>query len=199
MPNLPARIETPAEELTQHERQALWGGLTDKQRAWYVAYLQNGYNATAAVREAGYQCTTPAAERQMGHQNRHHPKISRLIADAFRAQVMDANEALARVGAIARSTVDDLLDTDADGNAVFDLQKARETGAVHHIKSIDITRTEDEDGAVSTTARITMYDKQKALDVILKAQGAFGDDETEGGVTNNFFGDINNQLLQSGG
>jgi phage terminase small subunit len=203
MPQLPARIDpslSGSQQLAEPERREIWQSLTGLQKAWFIEYMQNGYNATQAARDAGYQAKESGSSfRVIGHNNRHHDKISRLIADAFAAQAMSAEEALARVATIARGSIEDMISLDEDGNPIWDLEKAKANGALHLIKDLTLERTEDPQGNVTTKVKITTYDKTKAQKIILRAQGAFDDEDGESKQVNNFYGDINQQLLQQTG
>lgn len=182
-------------------RKQMFGRLTGKQQAWLTAYLSNGFNATEAARQAGYQATERRTHSTIGYRNRHHPVIARLIADAFQERVMEAGEALARVAAIARGSMGDFVAVDSQGHARVDLGRAAESGAMALIKQLDIDEDEytDGEGHVHTRVRtrIRLHDPLKALDMVLKATGAYQPLEDDASTVNNFFGAINQQLVQS--
>lgn len=183
MAELPATLsdQPDPETLTERERSSLWHSLTDLQQAWLVEYLQNGRNATQAAKDAGYQCSSESAFRELGHKNRHHDKIRQLIA-AVTARHMSADEALSRLADIARSDMQDFLAFDEDGEPIVDLNQARERGVLHLIKEIDLERTVGEDGEVTTEIDLKLYDKRKALESVLDVLKA-GEDEDSGGDT----------------
>jgi phage terminase small subunit len=183
MAQLPATLtDSPdPETLTERERSSLWHGLTELQQEWLVAYLQNGRNATQAAKDAGYQCSSESAFREIGYKNRHHEKIQQLVS-AVTARHMSADEALSRLAGIARSDMQDFLAIDENGDPVVDLVQAKERGALHLIKEIDLERTVDPDtGEVTTEVDLKLYDKRKALESVLDVLGETG--EEEGGDT----------------
>lgn len=186
--------------LSEAERKDLWSRLTALQQSWLIEFLANGGNATQAAKDAGYSANSDQAFRVIGHQNRHHDRIGALIADAFAAKVMSADEALWRVSKLAEADMSDFLTFDEEGEPVLDLSQAAARGVLHLIKDLDLERIEevDDDGTatVTTKAKIKLHDPQKALETILKAQGVYDDEDAsgQGQVTNNFFVQLNDQL-----
>jgi len=173
MAQLPATFEDTPDPaaLTERERTQLWHSLTDLQQEWLLEYLQNGRNATQAAKDAGYQASGEADFCQIGYDNRHHDKISQLIS-AVSASLMDLEEVLARLGALAKTDMQDFLAFDEDGHPIVDLNQARERGALHAIKKIDLERTVDPDtGEVTTEVDLTLYDRRKALSELLDHLG----------------------------
>jgi len=185
MAQLPATFEdtpNPA-DLTERERAQLWHSLTDLQQEWLLEYLQNGRNATQAAKDAGYQASGEADFCQIGYDNRHHDKISQLIS-AVSASLMDLEEVLARLGALAKTDMQDFLAFDEDGRPIVDLKQARQRGALHAIKKIDLERTVDPDtGEVTTEVDLTLYDRRKALSELL---GYLGEPDKESGEGDTF-------------
>jgi phage terminase small subunit len=181
MSQLPAPL-SPTDgsgDLSEREASELWHSLTDLQQRWTRAYVQNGFNATEAARTAGYQASSDEAFQKIGYQNRHHDKISRLLTAMMEAAMPEA-EALARLADMARASMEDVLDFSGDGPPVLDLNKARRRGALSNVKELDLEQTRDPDtGEVTTTASITMYNKRKALEVVLDFHGAEGEESAD--------------------
>lgn len=199
MTQLPAKLQdtgAPA-ELTEEEISSLWHGLSDLQQAWFLEYMGNGFNATQAAKDAGYQAKSDEVFRRIGSDNRHHPKLLKLRR-AMMQRHMGADEAFARLAQIARSDMQDFLDVQEDGTAVPNFQKAKERGALHLLKEVKIEQTEDpETGEVTTKVKFKLYDKQKAQKQILDLLGA-GDGEGEGDTVYQFNQQINNYLEGEG-
>lgn len=130
--------------------------LTDKQLAFVQHYVRL-WNATQAAIAAGYSRDTAYS---IGHENLQKPAIRAAIQVTIERSAMSADEALARLAAIARGSVADLTRIDErTGAPSVDWTNAIETGAINLIKSLSIT----EKGV-----RFEMYDAQTALVHIIK-------------------------------
>lgn len=127
-------------------------GLTTKQQAFVLAYLANGFNATAAARTAGYP---DRAAHVVGWENLRKPKIAALVQQGLAERAMPANEVLARLAEQARGTMEDFLDESGD----IDLKQARERGRLHLVKTRAITKEGE---------RIELYSAQTALEILAK-------------------------------
>ena len=198
MAQLPATFKDgPAPtDLTETELAELWHDCSDLQQAWVLEYMDNGFNATQAAKDAGYQASTEQAFRRIGSDNKNHPRL-RKLRQALMERHMTADEALSRLAEIARGDMQDFLSVE-DGHPVFDYEKAKKRGALHLIKEIDLERNEDpETGEITTEAKVKLYDKQKALTSILDVLGA-GDDEADDDPTVQLNQQINNYLSGSG-
>jgi phage terminase small subunit len=111
-------------------------GLTGKQQAFINAYLSNGFNATEAAREAGYEGNDNVLG-VTGHENLRNPKIASIVQERLNEAAMSANEVLARLSKIARGEVTDFLDEDGK----FDLKTARKLQRAGLLKKIKSKRT----------------------------------------------------------
>jgi len=196
---LPAKLKNnsvPA-DLSESELADLWESRTDLQQQWLLEYLDNGFNATQAAKDAGYQCSSEASFRQQGSENLNHPAL-RKLRNAFMKRHMGADEALSRLAEIARSDMQDFIGVDGDGKVFFDFQKAKERGKLHLLKKLKMKQTEDpETGEVETKVEFEIYDKRKALNDILDALGV-GEDE-DGPETLQQFNTQINQYFQGEG
>jgi phage terminase small subunit len=158
---------------------AVGNTLTEKQRLFVYHYLANGFNAVDAARSAGYKGDYRTLG-VTGHDNLKNPKIRALIDERLNDVAMSADEALARLGKIARGDMSAFLD---DDNAL-DLSKARELGVLHLVKELDETEIYDKEGDVMRVKRkAKLYDAHSALVDILKMHGRYVDrkDITSGG------------------
>lgn len=145
--------------------------LTDKQRLFVYNYLSNGFNATDAAQTAGYKGDYRTLS-VTGYDNLRNPKIRVLIDEHLTEAAMSADEAVARLGRIAKGDMSAFID--ADNN--LDLDKARALGVTHLIKELEETEVYDKDGgAMRVKRKAKLYDAQSALVDILKLHGRFVD------------------------
>lgn len=183
MAGLPKQLTPSASPgtLQEDEIKNLWHSLTGLQQDWLLEYLTNGLNATAAVRDSAYKTNDNESCKQIGYQNRNHPKIRPLIAHAMRRH-MTQNEVLKRVSQIARASWEDFLSFE-DGKVRPDLEKAKARGKMHLVKKIewDTEYNEAKGEVVRYVKRIELKDDQKAQKQLLRATGAF--DTEDGGTT----------------
>ena len=159
--------------------------LTPKQRMFVEYYIgiSNG-NATDAAKRCGY-----AAPGQEGHRLLKNAEIKTAISERYKEAAMSADEALARLGKIARSTLADAFETvgfvdlDAQGEPeMYDaetgdalpnryvqrlsLEKLAENGVIHNVTEISY----NEYGP-----KIKLMDAQSALDKIARAHGLYSE------------------------
>ena len=78
-------------------------GLSDKQRAFVEEYLSNGFNAAAAAKEVGYS-------ESYGATLRRDARVLVAIEGAMRESGLARQRILAEVGALAFSSLDDVID-----------------------------------------------------------------------------------------
>lgn len=144
--------------------------LTDKQTAFIMAYVVC-WNATEAAQAAGYNGDRKTLA-QIGYENLKRPHVRAVIDAITQENAMTAGEALGILADIARGNPGDFYSVDSEsGKEVPDLEKARELGKLALVKSV----THRADGSVATLA---LYDRIKALEIILKALGVFTDGVT---------------------
>ncbi len=138
--------------------------LSDKQQAFIDYYFLCGFNATEAARRASYAHPDVQGPRLLGNVG-IRAEISRRMDE----HAMPANEVLARLADMARSTMYDFLDDSGEIN----LKTARERGKLHLIKSRSTTDKGE---------RIELYDAQSALVQLGKAHGLFTDKTEHSGT-----------------
>lgn len=164
-------------ELTLQERyEAALAALTAKQRRFVEEYL-TCLNATEAARRAEYK--DPA---QAGYENKKKQDVVAAISAGFALRAMSADEVLARLADMARSSADDFITVyesplyDLTGNPILDLAgnpivrffpsldiaKARERGMLHLIKKVSYT---------AHGPSVELYDAQTALVTAAKIHG----------------------------
>ena len=105
--------------------------LSYRRQAFVDFYLANGFNATKAAEAAGY--ATPGQE---GHRLLKNAEIQAEIAARTASWAMSADEALQRLGDLARVSLADFYDVDDDGNLVLNLRRARDSGKLDLIDGI---------------------------------------------------------------
>jgi phage terminase small subunit len=137
-------------------------GLTTKQRLFVEHYLSNGFNATEAVRAAGYKGNENTLS-SVGYENLRKPEIAAVISERINEAAMSANEVMARLSAIARGDVNDILDEAGR----FDFEKARrakKTGLLKKLKRKTTSkrvdaRTEGDDEEAETIETSVVYEE----------------------------------------
>ena len=167
--------------------------LTAKQQLFVDAYFACNFNATRAAIRAGYSKKTAYS---IGSENLRKPDVSAAIKKRMSECVMGADEALARLSAQARVDMADFLDIpvpdeelspadkakrDADAQlarmypsakvaapdpmeARLNLTKADRAGLTNLVKSFEPTEF---------GTKITLVDSRAALDMILRVNGAY--------------------------
>lgn len=110
--------------------------LTGKQQVFINSYLSNGFNATEAARQAGYEGdgNTLAV---VGHENLRKPNIAAIIRERMNESAMSANEVLDRLSKIARGEVTDFVNDEGK----FDLTTARKLKKQGLLKKLKTKRT----------------------------------------------------------
>lgn len=126
-------------------------GLTGKQQAFINAYLSNGFNATEAARQAGYEGNDNVLG-VTGHENLRIPKIASIVQERLNEAAMSANEVLARLSKIARGEVTDFLDDEGR----FDLKSARRLQKAGLLKKVKSKRTSKQIDALTEDERETL-------------------------------------------
>jgi phage terminase small subunit len=137
-------------------------GLTTKQRLFVEYYLSNGFNATEAARAAGYKGNENTLS-SVGYENLRKPEIAAVVSERVNEAAMGANEVLARLSAIARGSVTDVLDEDGR----FDIhlaRRAKKDGLLKKLKrkttkkQVD-ARTEGKDEEAETIETSIIYEE----------------------------------------
>lgn len=145
--------------------------LTDKQAAFVREYTVD-WNATQAAIRAGYSERTAAA---IGSENLSKPEISAAIKARVSELAMSADEALVRLGAMARGTVAPFHRLTADGDIIVDLSTKEAQDHLHLLTELEVStrKREHEDGSVTMhqSAKVKLHDAKDALKQILRAHG----------------------------
>lgn len=142
-------------------------GLTGKQRLFVEAYLQC-FNGVEAARRAGYQgdynvlCVT-------AHDNLRNPKLSSIIEERLAEFQLTTDQCLALLAAHASFDPGPYLIIEDGKDPGVNLQALKEAGLTSVIKSITPT---------ANGTKIEFESRQGAIDKILKAQGAYAENET---------------------
>lgn len=131
--------------------------LTDKQQVWIEEYLIC-WNATEAARKAGYE-----SPRMSGHDNLTKPYIRNLIVARLAEKKMSADEALARLSALAKADLGDFLSVQKhSGTAIVDLANAEAEGKLFLLKKYKETKYGTE---------VELHDPMRALELIARHHG----------------------------
>ena len=151
-------------------------GLTQKQRLFVINYAASS-NGVRSAEQAGYKGNYRTL-RSVASENLAKPDIRAAVNALLVDTVMSAVEALARLSDEARADIGEFFTTDADGNVILDLHKAKQKGLSHLLKRVKTTKImrTDKDGNKTErhTTEFEMYDSQSAKDKILRAHGAYG-------------------------
>lgn len=149
--------------------------LTGKRRKFVDQYFLCNMNQTKAAIAAGY---SEASAYNQGSRLMKNDEVARAIKERMNAMAMEADEVLYRIASHARGSADDVTDENGD----LDITKARETGAIHLIKSI--TKTEiSSDSFSKKEVKFEMYDAQSALVQIMKVHSLTTKSQVEHDVT----------------
>lgn len=143
-------------------------GFSKKQRAFIDEYVKC-WNASEAARKAGYSERSAA---NIGYENMRKPDIAAEIKRRIDENAMSADEAIHRIGDIARNSIDDIVDIGPDGKPALNLKKAKEKDKLHLIKSIVPT---------SNGLKVELHDSLKALELIGKHHALFTDNVNNDG------------------
>ncbi|MFW5968845.1 MAG: terminase small subunit [Persicimonas sp.] len=139
--------------------------LTPKQEAFVTEYLIDR-NATQAAIRAGY---SPDSAYSIGWENLRKPEIASRIREELEERAMSAEEALDRLGRIARGSMAAFLSVEGDEMSL-DLTSELAQWHFDLIQSYEVERKEFETGTI-TEITLKLYDKQKALKTILREHG----------------------------
>jgi hypothetical protein len=153
--------------------------LTRKQQVFVDEYLQC-FNAAEAARRAGY---SERSAYSQGWENLRKPEIKDAIKVRLDEVHMSADEALKLLADMARGDIGDFMDISSVGFSL-DLETAHEKGKTNLIKRVSQkTIIDGKTDKETHIIDIELYDRQSALEKILRVHGAFNDKlKLEGGV-----------------
>lgn len=133
--------------------------LSDKQRAFVEHYVRT-WNATEAARLAGYTGSDPSLG-VTGHRLLKNANVKAALDQRLTELTMSPAEILTRLTEQARADMGDFL---TDG--ALDLEKAKQRGKLHLVKTYRVTRA---------GLSIELYDAQAALVHLGRKHGLFVD------------------------
>ncbi len=125
--------------------------LTGKQRAFAAAYLANGFNATRAVKEAGYASNSAHAE---GWRLLHNPKIMAVISKAFQDKGIAPMAVQILLAVVAFDA--DMADFEPWIDGTKTLEQLRAEG-------VDTRAVKSATVSITGTRRIELHDRLAAL------------------------------------
>ncbi len=160
-------------------------GMSAKQKAFVDYYLTTAYfNATKAAKEAGYaDPNKPDSAATVGSVLLRNAKVREYMQERLKADAASPEECIDRVQKRARATMEDVIDPVTHK---ISLEYARQTGAIHLIKSVSDT---------DKGLKIEMYPADAADALLLKVHGrlAGGPPDSSG---NSSAGDTTEQKLK---
>jgi phage terminase small subunit len=176
MSKTPKKKNRPLDQWTEQE---LKDDCTDSQLAFLYEYLANGFNATQAYLDTNQTDKASTAQVE-GHRTLRKPKIQQLLKRYLEEKAMTADEALARLAAIARGDIGDLLEFDDNGVIKVSLAKAKRLGLTHLIRKVKSKRIPEKDpdtGDILYTqeVQLELYSSHDALRDIARVHGLFTD------------------------
>lgn len=137
------------------------------QRAFIEQYLANGFNGFRAAKAAGYKGSDDTL-RSVASENLAKPNIAAAIEQRIKSMAMSADEALARLSAMARGDLGEFIDLSAD-----DLKKHAQSFLLKKVRitsRIVPAEKEDDPPEIESRVELELYDAQAALGLILKEQ-----------------------------
>lgn len=145
--------------------------LSEFHKAFVMAAVKCNFNASAAYRDVKPDAAVLTA-RTEGHRVINRPDVKAALEEWRLETLGSPTESLARMQMWARASIADV--TDEDGN--LDLVKARETGAIHAIKSITYKTWFDKGkGAEVTQTTVELHDAKDAEKILMKYHGLLVD------------------------
>jgi hypothetical protein len=158
--------------------------LTPKQRAFVYEYLKD-FNATAAVRRAGYRGST-ATLSAVASDNLARPAVRSRINTLLDQWAMPAKEVLLRLSRLASSSMADFVNEEPAANADIDLLKGLRLGAMDHVRYLVLDERRSPEGLVNRRVEISLYDSVAALTLLARSytlpDGALTDSITNPGL-----------------
>jgi hypothetical protein len=153
--------------------------LTNKEMLFIEEYIRC-WNGTRAAKLAGYSAKTAA---EIAYENMRKPEILKQIEERLKAIRMGTDEIYARLSAMARSNIADMVEpydvpiVDDKGKHLGSRQSIRLTSEAlerygHLIKSITPTANGD--------YKIELYSKREALELMGKTWSIFVDRDDKG-------------------
>lgn len=124
--------------------------LTDRRRLFVDAYLTT-WNATLAAKSAGYSQKTAG---QIGHELLKNPEIREEIERRLSDHAMTAEEAMTRLAAQARVTIEEFIDDKGE----IDILKGLRAG-----KGFAVKKFKTADTQFGKRIEVELYDAQNAL------------------------------------
>jgi hypothetical protein len=152
----------PSYDLLHHTAQEQH--LTDLELRFVMQYLIH-FNAKRAAAEAGYNSDRPGG---IAAELLHKPYIVNVIKQRMKDMVMDADEALARLAAIARADITDFYTLNpATGFWEPDIQRIKDSGMGFLVRKIEQNRF--------GTLNVEFYSATEAIQLIAKNLGLLKD------------------------
>lgn len=154
----------------------LMEGCSESQLAFVEEYFINGFNATEAYLKTNRTKKRTTAQVE-ANRVLTYPKIREIISRRMQDKAIAANEALARLGAIARGDIGDFLEITDAGTVEISLKLAKRYGLTHLIKRVKQNKRTEKNKEGETVhyveTTLELYSAQDAIRDILKVHGLF--------------------------
>ncbi len=182
--------------------------LSAKEDAFVIAYFEENQNATRAYMKC-YPDSQYNAARSSASTLLTKPNIQAAISKRLAEKAMAADEALARLGDMARATHLPFIRIDTDGFVYFDFSQPEALEHMYLIKKIKTKRERRIDASKQEWegewVEVELHDSQSAIISALKIHGKFVDQtrdlsQVDDFIMNNIdlFTDGQIQRMQSG-
>lgn len=160
----------------------LLSSLPPRQRLFVLFYTSSAhFNGTRAAKMAGYAPDNRPAQAVQAHKLLAKMSVKKAVDRIIQLSSPSVDEIQARLSRHTQASLDECLDE----NGEFDIRLARKTGAIDLIESLhrQEKHVESEDGTVKSevTWRVKMVSQQGAMNMLLRAKGAFREEEQEAG------------------
>lgn len=170
------------------KEQSAYENLTDRERRLVDVYLRNGMVKCRAYFDTMYggKEEDPGADsvRQIAYRKFTEDHIKAAISERLREAAMSTDEALFLLKQQAQASHRPFIRIGDDGNIYYDFSHPRAQENLHLIRKIKQKRKRSLDEAGEAEwetewVEVDLHDPQRALDMILKAHGAYGAKGTE--------------------
>lgn len=146
-------------------------GLTTKQQRFVEEYTVD-FNATQAAIRAGYSENSAGT---IGWENMQKPEIVEAVRKRVEQLAMGPDEALIRLGKMARGSLEHFHRLTADGDITVDLSTKEAQDHLDLLTELEVrtVKKQNENGSLSMrqTARVKLHDAKDALKQVLRVHG----------------------------
>lgn len=151
-------------------------GLSERQRRFIACYLNSAkLSSIEAARMAGYSAKSRKSLRCQGLRLLANAAIQKIIRSRLDGAGMDRVAVVALIQSLARASLADMLEPDAQGRLRLSLERAAETGTLGWIADYheDVRGTGPK---AKISRRIRLHDPARFIEILARHHGIIGDD-----------------------